>query len=152
MLLDMDFNYDVVDAVLGEKGHDPYAALTGVQALSAWVDREDWEQILQAFSRCVRITWDHEVCYDVDEELFETESERLLYSAVLHAEEELIGSPTVDAMLNAFLPIVPAINRFFEEVLVMAEDALLRQSRLGLLQRIAALSDGVADFSRLEGF
>jgi glycyl-tRNA synthetase beta subunit len=34
----------------------------------------------------------------------------------------------------------------------MAEDAALRQNRLGMLQRIASLADGVADFSRLEGF
>jgi len=34
----------------------------------------------------------------------------------------------------------------------MAEDKALRQNRLGLLQRIARLAEGVADFSRLEGF
>ncbi len=152
MLLDMDFNYDVVDAVLAEKGHDPYAALRGVAALSGWVAREDWEQILQAFSRCVRITRDQETSFVVDENLLETESERLLYQAVIKVEGELTGAASVDAMLNAFLPIVPAIDLFFDEVLVMAEDEKLRQSRLGVLQRIAALSDGVADFTRLEGF
>jgi len=34
----------------------------------------------------------------------------------------------------------------------MAEDKKLQENRLGLLQRIAALSSGVADLSRLEGF
>jgi len=34
----------------------------------------------------------------------------------------------------------------------MAEDATVRQNRLGLVQEIAALTRGVADFSRLEGF
>jgi glycyl-tRNA synthetase beta subunit len=34
----------------------------------------------------------------------------------------------------------------------MAEDERLRLNRLGLLQRIAALAEGVADLSRLEGF
>jgi glycyl-tRNA synthetase len=37
-------------------------------------------------------------------------------------------------------------------VLVMAEDAKVRENRLGLLQRIASLSSGIADFSKLEGF
>jgi glycyl-tRNA synthetase beta subunit len=55
-------------------------------------------------------------------------------------------------MLNAFSPMIPAVNRFFDEVLVMVEEKDLRQTRLALLQRIAALSDGVADFSCLEGF
>jgi glycyl-tRNA synthetase len=44
------------------------------------------------------------------------------------------------------------INRFFDNVLVMTEEANLRENRLGLLQRIAALANGVADMSRLEGF
>jgi glycyl-tRNA synthetase beta subunit len=48
--------------------------------------------------------------------------------------------------------MIPAINRFFDTVLVIAEDAHLRRNRLGVLQRIAALASGVADFSRLEGF
>jgi glycyl-tRNA synthetase beta subunit len=34
----------------------------------------------------------------------------------------------------------------------MSEDVPLRQNRLGLLQRIAALSEGVADMAKLEGF
>ena len=34
----------------------------------------------------------------------------------------------------------------------MAEDARLRENRLGLLQRIAVLASGVADLSQLEGF
>jgi glycyl-tRNA synthetase beta subunit len=34
----------------------------------------------------------------------------------------------------------------------MAEDQKVKENRLGLLQRIAALSSGVADPSKLEGF
>lgn len=51
-----------------------------------------------------------------------------------------------------FMPLVPVINQFFDEVLVMAEDQNLRKNRLGMLQQIAFLARGVADFSQLEGF
>ena len=44
------------------------------------------------------------------------------------------------------------VNRFFTDVLVMAEDPAVRQARLALLQRIAALPDGIADLSQLQGF
>jgi glycyl-tRNA synthetase beta subunit len=54
--------------------------------------------------------------------------------------------------LNAFLPMMPAINQFFDDVLVMVEDEKVRHNRLGLLQRINSLADGAADMSRLEGF
>ena len=152
MLLDMGFNYDVVEAVLAEKGNDPFGATIDVQALSAWVAREDWEQILPAFSRCVRITRDKEAQFTVDTALFEADSEQLLYEAVTQAEREMAGSETVEALLNAFVPMVPVINRFFDEVLVMAEDEAVRENRLALLQRIAGLADGIVALSRLEGF
>jgi len=152
MLLDMGFNYDVVDAILAAKGHDPYGALIGVQALTAWVAREDWDQILPAFSRCVRITRDLDQTFAVDEDRFKEESEELLYTAVAQAESEMAGVDMVDAFLNAFIPVVPVINRFFDEVLVMTEDQAVRQNRLALLQRIAAFSDDVVDLSGLEGF
>jgi glycyl-tRNA synthetase beta subunit len=48
--------------------------------------------------------------------------------------------------------MIPAISKFFDDVLVMAEDQSLRENRLGLLQRIAGMAQGVADFSKLEGF
>jgi glycyl-tRNA synthetase len=70
----------------------------------------------------------------------------------LKAEADLGDGDTVDALLNAFLPMVPVINNFFDEVLVMDEDQRLRENRLGLLQRIAGLSNGIVDLSYLEGF
>jgi glycyl-tRNA synthetase beta subunit len=48
--------------------------------------------------------------------------------------------------------MIPAIDKFFEDVLVMDDDKKVRENRLGLLQRIAALAEGVADMSKLEGF
>ncbi|MFC2055327.1 hypothetical protein ACFLV7_13690, partial [Chloroflexota bacterium] len=59
---------------------------------------------------------------------------------------------SVDDFLNAFLPMIPDINRFFDDVLVMVEDASIRENRLAMLQRIAALADEAADMSKLEGF
>ena len=53
---------------------------------------------------------------------------------------------------RSHMPMIPFIDQFFEDVLVMDENQLLRENRLALLQRIAALADGVADMSRLEGF
>jgi len=54
--------------------------------------------------------------------------------------------------LNSFVPTIPQVNRFFDEVLVMVEQLESRRNRLGLLQRIAGLANGVGDFSKLEGF
>lgn len=152
MLLEMGFNYDVVDSALAAQGHDPFGAFIAVRQLSAWIDREDWMKILPAYSRCVRITRDVDEVYSVYESRFELESENALYDAVKQAETTMDGDLKVDSFLNAFVPMVPVINRFFDEVLVMAEDEAVRQNRLGLLQRVAGLSKGIVDLSGLEGF
>jgi glycyl-tRNA synthetase len=152
MLLDLDYNYDVVDAILAVKGVDPYGSLLGVKALTAWVEREDWDQILPAYSRCVRITRDQQETFTVDEACFDTDSEKVLFQGIEKAERALATGDTVDGFLNVFLPLVPVINLFFDEVLVMVEDETVRHNRLALLQRVSALSDGVVDLSFLEGF
>jgi glycyl-tRNA synthetase beta subunit len=48
--------------------------------------------------------------------------------------------------------LAPLITRFFDTVLVMADDPALRAARLVLLRRIVAQADGIADLSKLEGF
>jgi glycyl-tRNA synthetase len=152
MLLENEAPYDVVDAVLAAQGHNPSRAAGAVKSLHSWVERAEWQDILPAYSRCVRITRDLEEVYLVDEKRFEEPSEIALYKALLAAEEKPRSQGSVDDFVNAFTPLIPEINDFFDQVLVMVEDEKLRQNRLGILQRISALAQGVVDMSRLEGF
>ncbi|BAJ62907.1 glycine--tRNA ligase subunit beta [Anaerolinea thermophila] len=149
---DYGFRYDVVDAVMAEQAHNPFGAYRAAQALTAWVQRADWNTILPAYARCVRITRDQKEQFAVQPERFVEVEEQALYAALLQAEAAPRQPGSVDDFFAAFLPMIPVINRFFDTVLVMAEDAGVRANRLGLLQRIAALTRGVADFSKLEGF
>ncbi len=50
---------------------------------------------------------------------------------------------------NIILRLRPALNAFFDKVLVMAEDKRVRQNRLGLLQAIRKLLLEIADYSRV---
>jgi len=75
-----------------------------------------------------------------------------LFKALEKAEKSKRAEGSVDDFLNAFVPMIPTVNAFFDKVLVMAEDKKSRENRLGLLQRIASLSSGIADLSKLEGF
>jgi glycyl-tRNA synthetase beta subunit len=54
--------------------------------------------------------------------------------------------------LEAIQTLVPAINVFFDQVLVMDPDPAVRENHLGLVQEIASLTEEIADLSRLEGF
>ncbi len=151
-LTDQGYRYDVVDAVLAEQQNNPAGVLRSVKELSAWVARPDWNTILPAYARCVRITRDQKKIHPVDESLFADPSEQELFTALNKVEGASLAPGSVDQLLTAFLPMIPAVNQFFDSVLVMAEDVQVRSNRLGLLQRISALTRGAADLSRLEGF
>jgi glycyl-tRNA synthetase beta subunit len=78
------------------------------------------------------------------------EAEKRLYEAVNRLPSMIEGD--VDSFLKNVSTLIPSITVFFEKILVMAEDKAVKENRLGLLQRIASLSSGVADLSKLEGF
>lgn len=151
-LLDQGNRHDIVAAMLAAQSFNPAAVARGVKELSNWAARSDWNVILAAYSRCVRITRDQPQKFQVEPAAFEEKAEEQLYAALTDAESQPRQAGSVDGFFAVLLPLIPFINAFFDTVLVMAEDAGVRANRLGMLQRIAALADGVADFSRLEGF
>ncbi len=142
----------MVDAVLAEQQTNPAGAIRAVKELSAWASKPDWSTILPAYARCVRITRDQKTLYQVEPANFEEDAEKELFVEIERVEKMDRPSGSVDAFLKAFEPMIPVVNRFFDAVLVMAEDEKVRANRLGLLQRISALAKGIADFSYLEGF
>nr|WP_305765118.1 glycine--tRNA ligase subunit beta [Aggregatilinea lenta] len=152
VLHEQGWAHDVIAAVLAEQSARPARVIEGVRELAAWVAREDWSPILDNYARCVRITRPETEVYPVDPALFEDDAERTLFAAYEAAAAQLSPDSNVGAFLSAFAPTVPAIQQFFEAVLVNAPDAAVRQNRLGLLQAIAALADGRADLSELAGF
>ena len=154
VLKESGYKYDVVDAVLAEQSADPAAAARAVKQLQAWVGREDWSTILPAFARCVRIIRSSPLGIDqlpsITEVLMSEAAEKELHHAL---QANIHGRPvTVDELLNIVLELIPAINAFFDQVLVMAEDQAVRENRLALVGQVAGLARGVADLSKLEGF
>ena len=75
-----------------------------------------------------------------------------LLEAYRAAQARVNPQGSVDDLFEAVQEMVPAINRFFEDILVMAEERELRESRLALLQRIAGLARGIVDLTKVEGF
>jgi glycyl-tRNA synthetase len=144
--------HDVVAAVLAAQGHDPTSAFQAVDRLASCVGKEGWPARLQAYARCVRIVRGETERYPVETSLLQEPAEVELLAGLQKAESHARQAGSVDDFMQVFEPLVPGITRFFEDVLVMAEQPALRRTRLGVLQRIAALADGVADLSRLEGF
>ncbi len=86
----------------------------------------------------------------VDEKHLLEDAEKQFHEAI---QKTIHRSPsTIDEALNAVEELVPAINNFFDNVLVMAEDEKVKANRLALVGNIASLAEGLADLSHLEGF
>ena len=74
----------------------------------------------------------------------------LCYSSIGTRQSSIINPH--EFLADVQNPSSPSINTFFDKVLVMADDKALRENRLALVYRLACLSAGIADLSKLEGF
>lgn len=74
-------------------------------------------------------------------------AEQNLYQAIA----TLPSQPSDKQLMEAIKAIAPVLAKFFDDVLVMAEDPQVRQNRLNLLGLIRNYSRQLADFSAIRG-
>ncbi len=89
---------------------------------------------------------------DIEEDRLVLDEERELYQLITGAEQAL--APLLKARdyagaLAELATLRPAVDRFFEGVMVMDDDDALRRNRLALLARLKAQFDRIADLSVL---
>ena len=150
VLRDAGYSASVVKALMAEQTHDPYAATRAAAALTEATQAPDWETLLNAYARCVRITRPLKERYALRPDDLRLPEEQAVAAALAEAEAAKDG--TVETFVASLRALEPAITRLFDAVLIMDEDAAMRENRLALLQRVAGLARGVADLSVLEGF
>lgn len=150
VLRDQGHAASVVKAVLAEQAYNPYAAAETAVALSQVVAQPEWPPLLDAYARCVRIVRSQEQEFDLRSADFTLPEEQALLAAYETAVANQDG--TIPTFVVNLRQMVPVINQFFDNVLVMDENEEVRHNRLALMQHIAALTEGLADLSELEGF
>lgn len=151
-LLDSGERYDLVNAGLEARGYDPALATRTVRELAEIVDSDRFERVLTAYSRPARIVRDKNVTRAVDPDLFAEDEERALWQAYSEVRERVHPDINVAGFVDAFDPLVAPIDGFFDEVFVMVDDENVRSNRLALLERIAALPNGIVDLTEIKGF
>jgi glycyl-tRNA synthetase beta chain len=90
----------------------------------------------------------------VNEQLFAESAERDLWNALAAAEpvvESELAAARYTAALKSLAALRGAVDAFFDQVLVNADDLQLRANRLALLARLGRLMNRVADISKLAG-
>lgn len=147
VLLDKGYRYDVVEAVEQVQASNPAKADHYAELLNNWVQKPEWETLLPAYSRCARITRNISETYALMPEVLQDPAEHALYEAL-----KQLAPNNFEEALQAVEGLVPGINTFFDNVLVMADDEKVRQNRLALLQKVVGLLSPYADISKLEGF
>ena len=89
----------------------------------------------------------------IDPALLREPAERQLAQEVeaLHVQvEALLDDNNYAEALRALASLRPAVDAFFDQVMVMAEDMALRHNRLALLANLSNLFLGAADISKLQ--
>ena len=152
-LRDQGLPHDAVNAVLAEQAHDPARVAAAARELADLVKAPDWSDVFTAYARCKRIVRTLPEIYPLAPEHYIEPATSTLYDAWQNANRKSqIASGEVTVLAEVLRDLHAPINRFFTDVLVMAEDPAVRQARLALVQRVSALPDGIADLSQLQGF
>jgi glycyl-tRNA synthetase beta chain len=90
----------------------------------------------------------------VDVALLQEPAEKALHEALAAQYvdvERSLAKRDYAAALGRLAKLRPAVDQFFDEVMVNAEDAALRRNRLALLAQLRGLFTRIADLSCLPG-
>jgi glycyl-tRNA synthetase beta chain len=109
---------------------------------------EDFAALAEAFKRAKNILAQAAPAASIDAESLEPGAERDLYAAV-----RVLGAEggSYEDRLRRLASLRAPVGRFFDDVLVMAEDARVRANRLALLNLTLSLFYRIADISSLGG-
>jgi glycyl-tRNA synthetase beta chain len=145
------FPKEFVDAVITVDSLNPVEIKDKINSLVLISKQERFNNLLLAYKRIVNILGNKEF-FEISEDKLVEEAEKNLYIAFLNAEKQcgdkLHQKKYVEAVEELFNLIEP-VNNFFDTVLIMSEDIMLRQNRLALLNNLKKLFLQFADFSKL---
>jgi glycyl-tRNA synthetase beta chain len=149
-----EFAVDLVEAVLTAGHDDVVDARQRLQALAVVRQREDFVPLAVAFKRVANIQEKAAAGgAAVDVALLTEPAELALQAELERVEREataLRARRDYPAILRAVATLKPAIDAFFDGVMVMAEDPRLRANRLALMRRVAGLFADIADFRKIQ--
>jgi glycyl-tRNA synthetase beta chain len=152
----LGFRYDVVNAVLAVGANDVVDAVARAKAVAEVRPSPNFESIAIAFKRIKNILKQaEEKGFDIP-----TSQERsLMGPSEMELDEQVrlsgvafnlnVDQGNYEAALVSLVEIRPALEEFFEKVMVMDEDPQVRGNRLNLLSLLNKIFRRVADFSEI---
>jgi len=156
--------YDVLNAVFGATSDgaapdDINALLLRMAQVTALLENADGANLLAAYRRAANILRieerkDGPYTGALDAALLTAAEEVALAQGVQAAESEIAAYLREEHFEQAVAQLArlrAPLDAFFEKVTVNAQEPDYRRNRLRLLNRVRAIMDQIADFSRIEG-
>ncbi|NTV51879.1 MAG: glycine--tRNA ligase subunit beta [Candidatus Firestonebacteria bacterium] len=159
-LANRQYRPDEIQALLAVWADDLGAVAQKAEMLRTLRQEPGFADQITTFSRVVNIlpkntprAWAPEaVLPAILPEFFQVEVEKELYRAAEQAHKDLnrlLAAGNFSGAFKRLTELLPLIDRFFTDVLVMDQDEAVKTNRLNLLLLIARLLWTLADFSRL---
>jgi len=153
LLTQAGFSADLVLAVIEAGFDDVVDVRTRLSALEGARRQGELSSLAEPFKRVANILKGQEVgspdpaafAEPAEEDLWRT------FCGVREAMESAVSRGAYQEFLAEAGELKAAVDRFFDAVLVMADDPAVRANRLALLGAVAGLFRKVADFTRISG-
>jgi glycyl-tRNA synthetase beta chain len=155
---DNGISTEMFDAVLATRPASLLDFDARLRALVGFAARPEGASLAAANKRIANILRKSEAAAGaalaIDDALLREDAERELRQALLALREQVAAAVTARdyaRALDLLAALAPAVDTFFDRVLVNDPDPALRNNRLALLAELRALFAGIADLSRLPG-
>jgi glycyl-tRNA synthetase beta chain len=157
LLLDEGLPFAVVEAALGATVDDLPALAARARGFAALGGSRSLEDAAVAYDRCASLAGKAAGSAGgappaPDPALFRDEAERVLATALAEAApavESALARLDVEGALAAAASLRPAVDRYFDDVLVMDPDQTIRDNRLALLAAVTGLLGRIGALDRL---
>ncbi len=142
-------NPSVVEAVLSTGERELLAISKKIQALDNIANSEGFSDAFSTFKRVANITRDIDLSVDlvVDSKLFEDDAERELYEKYMQIAQKEYDC--YEDELDSLLGLKPELDKFFDSVMVNAEDEKVKNNRKSLVASIYKSILNIADIKEV---
>lgn len=143
LLLTKNIRYDVIDAVISSEQKDLTQLFLAAETLKHHVEDSDFKASVEALTRVINLAKkEHSFVnrdIEINEALFENDSERRLNQAVNELEQKF-SSNSMAENYQELMNLRPLIENYFEQTMIMVDDEKQKMNRLNQLEKIARLA------------
>lgn len=143
--------HDIIDAAGNSKNDNIEFIFNVADILNEHKEDDNFKESVEALTRVLRISEKQEFAADdlnVDESLFENDSEKNLHSNVESISDNFFSLSANDEY-NKLFDLKDSINDYFDQTMVMAKDENVKNNHLRELTKLSNMINWFADLNQL---